>query len=161
MQEQSVESTLIILKPDTVQRRLIGKVLSRFEEKGLSISGMKFMHISLELAREHYAEHEGKHFYSRLINFITSGPVVVLALSGIDAIRVCRNLTGSTCGREAAPGTIRGDLGVSDAHNLIHASDSPESAGRELSRFFGEEDMIKVDYPDFGAVYDLSGPNPR
>ncbi|MHC4884161.1 MAG: nucleoside-diphosphate kinase [Planctomycetota bacterium] len=156
-----MESTLIIIKPDAVQRHLIGRVLSRFEEKGLILTGMKLIHINLALAEKHYAEHVGKHFYNRLINFITSGPVVVLALSGVDVIQVCRNMVGSTCGRDAAPGTIRGDFGMSDAHNLIHASDSPASAEREIRRFFREEELIEGIQPDFGAVYDLSCPEPR
>ncbi|MDY0018554.1 MAG: nucleoside-diphosphate kinase [Anaerolineae bacterium] len=131
-----MEQTLLILKPDTVQRGLIGEVISRIEQRGLRISGMKMMQITSSLAAQHYAEHQGKSFYDPLIAFITSAPVVVMVVSGPQAIAIMRAMMGKTDAREAAPGTIRGDYGLSNRHNLIHGSDSPESAQREIALFF-------------------------
>lgn len=131
-----METTLIILKPDAVQRGLTGEILQRFERKGLRIVGMKMMTVPKDLAEKHYAEHAGKPFYNGLIQFVTSSPVIVLAIRGLEAITVCRNLIGSTNGRKAAPGTIRGDYGMSGGYNMIHGSDSPESAKRELELWF-------------------------
>jgi nucleoside-diphosphate kinase len=131
-----LEQTLLILKPDTVQRGLIGEVISRIEQRGLRISGMKMMQITPSLAAQHYAEHQGKSFYDPLITFITSAPVVVMVVSGPQAIAIMRAMMGKTDAREAAPGTIRGDYGLSNRHNLIHGSDSPESAQREIALFF-------------------------
>jgi len=133
-----MQTTLIILKPDCVQRGLMGEVLARFERKGLKIVGGKFMRVTEELARKHYAEHDGKPFFADLIRFITSSPVMVLAVRGPEAVAVCRTLIGKTDGKQAAPGTIRGDLGVSKSTNLVHGSDSPESAERELALWFDE-----------------------
>lgn len=140
-----MERTLIIVKPDAVQRRLIGRIINRFEEKGLKIAAMKLMHISRQLAEKHYAVHEGKPFYESLLNFITRGPVVVLAIEGERAIDVSRKLMGATFGFNAEPGTIRGDFGVSNQYNLVHGSDSPESAENELSLYFSEDDFLS--YP--------------
>jgi len=141
----AMETTLVFLKPDAVQRGLVGRILTRFEDKGLRIIASKLINVSKDLAQQHYAEHEGKPFYPTLINFITSGPVLVLAIRGDDAITVCRNLMGKTNGKEAAPGTIRGDFGMSPGYNLIHGSDSPESAQRELKMWFSDDELIDFD----------------
>ncbi len=131
-----LEKTLVILKPDCVARGLVGRVLTRFEEKGLRIAAMRMEIIDRATAEKHYAEHNGKPFYPGLVNFITSGPVVVMALTGVEVIAVVRNILGATNGRAAAPGSIRGDYGMSKGFNLVHASDSPASAERELALFF-------------------------
>jgi nucleoside-diphosphate kinase len=137
-----VERTLIILKPDCVQRRLVGRLLQRFEDKGLTITGIKLMHISRELAERHYAPHKGKPFYPGLIDYITSGPVVVLVLAGSGAIAIARKLMGATFGFDAEPGTIRGDFGMSKTYNLVHGSDSPESAAAEIALYFQESELL-------------------
>ncbi len=155
----SMEKTLVILKPDCVARRLAGKVISRFEEKGLSLVGMRMEVIGKAVAEKHYAEHNGKPFYPSLVNFITSGPVVVMALEGVEAIAVVRKMIGATSGRAAEPGSIRGDYGMSKGFNLVHASDSPESAARELELFFGKagfmpepkQDALKWNYEFSGG----------
>lgn len=136
-----MERTLIILKPDALQRRLAGRILTRFEEKGLTIAGMKLMTVARPLAEKHYAVHKGKPFYPGLIEYITRGPVVVLALDGPRCIEISRTLMGKTFGYEAAPGTIRGDFGASRSFNLIHGSDSPESAAFELGLYFTEGEL--------------------
>src|SRR6201986_4742944 len=123
-----MERTLIILKPDAVQRGLCGEILARFEKKGLQIVGMKFMKIPTQLAETHYEPHKGKPFYPGLVKFMTSSPVIVLALQGKDAIAIARKRMGKPFGPQAEPGTIRGDLGVSNSFNLIHGSDAPETA---------------------------------
>ena len=133
---QYLERTLIILKPDAVERALVGTILSRFEAKGLKILSMRMEKLSEDVVSRHYAEHEGKCFYSELLKFMTSGPVVLLALEGLQAISVCRVMIGATKGTEAAPGTIRGDYSQFQSFNLIHGSDSMASAQRELDLFF-------------------------
>ncbi|MBK8098359.1 MAG: nucleoside-diphosphate kinase [Planctomycetes bacterium] len=133
-----MERTLILLKPDAVQRGLCGKILSRFEEKGLKIVAMKLMKIAPELAAHHYEQHKERGFYAGLVKFMTSSPVLALVLEGIGAIKISRTMMGATFGADAAPGTIRGDFGVSRSYNLIHGSDSPEAAARELGLFFPE-----------------------
>ncbi|MCA8964035.1 MAG: nucleoside-diphosphate kinase [Planctomycetes bacterium] len=148
-----MERTLILLKPDAVQRGLVGQVLSRFEQKGLKIAAMKLMQITPELAAKHYEAHKERKFYPGLVKFMTSSPVVALALEGIDAIKICRNLMGATFGADAAPGTIRGDFGVSRSYNLVHGSDSPEAAARELELFF-PEGLVAYDYAAYGWIYD-------
>ncbi len=137
-----MEKTLIILKPDTVQRGLIGQIISRLEDKGLLIVGMKLMQIPRELAERHYAPHKGKPFYPGLIEYITAGPVVVMAVAGQRAIDIARELMGATFGYEAAPGTIRGDFGASKTYNLIHGSDSPETAEHELALYFTPKELL-------------------
>jgi nucleoside-diphosphate kinase len=151
-----MERTLIILKPDAVQRGLCGEILSRFEKKGLQIVGAKLMKIPQSLAETHYEPHRGKPFYPGLVKFMTSSPVIVLALAGKDAIAISRKMMGATLGSKAEPGTIRGDLGVSNSFNLIHGSDSPESATRELQLFFKPEELL--DWSPAGQVwvYDMS-----
>lgn len=148
-----MERTLILLKPDAVQRGLSGQILSRFEAKGLKIVAMKLMKITPELAAKHYEAHRERKFYPGLVKFMTSSPVVALALEGIDAIKICRNLMGATFGADAAPGTIRGDFGVSRSYNLVHGSDSPEAAARELKLFF-PEGLVDYDYAGYGWIYD-------
>ena len=155
-----MESTLVILKPDAVQRRLIGKIISRFEEKGLQIVGMKLMRISKELARKNYAIHEGKEFYEPLIRFMTSAPVVAMVVRGKGAIEIVRRMLGATFGSTAEPGTLRGDLGLSNRFNLVHASDSAETAERELALFFSEGEILEYQPTDLAWVYDLSGDEP-
>jgi len=155
-----MERTLIILKPDAVQRRLIGEVIQRFEQKGFKIAGLKMMRISESLARRHYAPHEGKDFYEPLVAFMTGAPVVVLLLEGKNAIEIARRMMGKTFGSEADPGTIRGDFGLSNRFNLIHGSDSPEAAERETELFFAPEDIMDYEAADASWVYDLTGPTP-
>jgi nucleoside-diphosphate kinase len=133
----AVESTLLIVKPDGVDRRLVGEVLRRAEERGLRIAELRMMTIDRALAEEHYAEHRDKPFFAELVEFITSGPVVVARLEGENAIDVWRELMGPTDPADAATGTIRGDLGRVITQNVVHGSDSPESAERELKLFFG------------------------
>ena len=156
-----MERTLIILKPDAVQRGLIGQILTRFENKGLQIVGMKLMQISTKLAETHYEPHRGKPFYAGLVKFMTSSPVVVLAIEGRDAIAICRKMMGATFGSKAEPGTIRGDFGVSNSFNLIHGSDSPESAQRELGLFFQAGELLEWQPASRGWVYDLSKGQPE
>ncbi len=136
-----MQTTLIILKPDAIHRRLIGPIITRFENKGLRIIGMKMMKVTRALAEQHYAEHKGKPFYDDLIAFITSSPVLALAVRGNDAVAVCRKLIGKTKGTEAEPGTIRGDFGLSGAFNLVHGSDSETSAARELELWFNTNEL--------------------
>ena len=137
-----MERTLIILKPDAVQRGLCGQIIDRFEKKGLQIVGMKMMRIPRALAQTHYQPHQGKPFYEPLVSFMTSSPVIVVAVSGKDAIAIARKMMGATFGSKADPGSIRGDFGVSNAFNLIHGSDSAESATRELALFFKPEELL-------------------
>ena len=137
-----MQTTLILLKPDTVQRALVGELLARFEAKGLTLAGMKLIQASEDLAKTHYAEHEGKPFFDGLIEFITGSPLVVLALRGVDAVPVARTLIGATNGRKADPGTIRGDFGMSGGYNLVHGSDSAESAERELKLWFSDGELL-------------------
>jgi nucleoside-diphosphate kinase len=136
--EITVEETLVLVKGDGVRRRLVGEIIRRIEAKSLDIDAMKLMDVGRELAEEHYAEHRDKPFFEELVEFITSTPVVAMRIKGEGAIKVMRNLMGSTNPAEAAPGTIRGDLALSLPDNLVHGSDSPESATRELGLFFGQ-----------------------
>ncbi|MGC9400549.1 MAG: nucleoside-diphosphate kinase [Anaerolineae bacterium] len=136
-----LERSLIILKPDAVQRGLIGRIIHRIERRGLRIAGMKMQWINRELAERHYSEHKGKPFYEPLLTFITSAPVVVMLVEGPEAIKVMRTMMGATNAKEAAPGTLRGDYGLSNRHNLIHGSDSPASAQREIDLFFKPEEI--------------------
>ena len=136
--EITVEETLVLVKGDGVRRRLVGEIIRRIEAKSLDIDAMKLMDVGRELAEEHYAEHRDKPFFEELVEFITSTPVVAMRIKGEGAIKVMRNLMGSTNPAEAVPGTIRGDLALSLPDNLVHGSDSPESAARELGLFFGQ-----------------------
>jgi nucleoside-diphosphate kinase len=146
------------LKPDAVQRGLVGEIVARFEKKGLKLVGLKLRRFEEALLRKHYSVHEGKPFFEGLVRFMRSGPVVALALEGKDAIAVTRNLMGKTKSTEAAPGTIRGDFGMSVSFNLVHGSDSAESAQKELALFFAGPDEIVTWTPSTEAwVYDLEG----
>jgi nucleoside-diphosphate kinase len=130
------ERTLVLLKPDATRRGLVGNILSRFEAKGLTIVTMEQRHITVEQADRHYAEHVERDFYPPLRAFVTSGPLIALVLEGDEAIDIVRAINGATDGRKAAPGTIRGDLSLSNRENLVHGSDSPESAVREIALWF-------------------------
>lgn len=138
-----METTLVLLKPDCVQRRLVGEIISRFERKGMNIVAMKMLRVTPELSREHYAEHVSKPFYKNLEEFITSAPIVAMAIEGLEAIRVVREMLGATNGLKAAAGTIRGDYSSSRQMNLVHASDSPESAARELKLYFTDSELCR------------------
>ena len=137
-----MERTLIIIKPDGVQRSLVGDVISRFEERGLRIAGMKLMQITRAIAEEHYAEHKGKGFFEGTVQFMTSAPVVVLCLEGPNAVAASRQTMGATRPPEAAPGTIRADLGLDVSRNIVHGSDSPATAAREVDLYFKPEELI-------------------
>ncbi len=139
-----MERTLVLVKPDGVQRGLIGEILGRCERKGLKVVGLRLLTVPRDMAERHYAVHAGKHFYDGLVEFITSGPVAAIALEGPDAIGTVRRLVGKTMPNEAEPGTIRGDLGISGLRNLIHASDAPDTARDELALWF-EPDAV-LDY---------------
>ncbi|MFP4323436.1 MAG: nucleoside-diphosphate kinase [Anaerolineales bacterium] len=136
-----MERTLIIVKPDAVQRGLIGEIITRFERRGLRIIGMKFTTVSDALARAHYGEHEGKPFFEGLVSYITSAPVVLMVLEGQNAVAAARMTIGATKPHEAAAGTIRGDLGMDVGRNLVHGSDSPENGQREVANFFTEDEL--------------------
>lgn len=142
-----METTLVLFKPDALHRGLVGRILSRFEDKGLQIVGLRMMTMSPELAARHYAEHVGKPFYAGLVAFMTASPLVALALRGPQAVATVRKLMGKTFGLEAEPGTLRGDFGCSKSFNLLHGSDSPANAARELALFFpdGLESWSPVD----------------
>jgi nucleoside-diphosphate kinase len=131
------DRTLVICKPDAVERRLVGEIVSRLERKGLRVVAMRMETISKEIAGQHYGEHQGKPFYDDLVAFITRGPAVLMVVEGTEAFSVVRTLMGATNPRQAAPGTIRGDLAIELTENLVHGSDSPESAAREIGLFFG------------------------
>ncbi len=140
-----MQRTLVLAKPDAVQRGLIGEIIGRFERKGLKVVGLRFLSVPREMADEHYAVHAGKHFYDGLVEFITSGPVAAIALEGPDAIAVVRKMVGKTMPNEAEPGTIRGDLGISGLRNLIHASDATDTAETELALWFGADALVDYD----------------
>ena len=137
-----MEQTLVLVKPDGVQRGLIGEVIGRLERRGLKLVGMKLMQVDEALAHRHYGEHVDRPFFAGLVSFITSGPVVAMAWEANNAVEIVRSTMGVTNPANAAPGTIRGDLGVDIGRNLIHGSDSPESAAREISLFFGDGDAL-------------------
>ncbi|PQO40506.1 MULTISPECIES: nucleoside-diphosphate kinase [Pirellulaceae] len=137
-----MERTLVLLKPDCVERRLIGRILGRFEDKGLNIIAMKLIRITPDLAKQHYAEHVSKPFYPGLESFITAAPVVALVLEGLEAISVVRGILGATSGLKAEAGTIRGDFSSSRQMNLVHASDGPDAAKREIDLYFQPEEVL-------------------
>ncbi len=136
-----MERTLILLKPDCVQRRLMGRIIARFEDKGLNIIAMKMMSVTPELAKKHYAEHVKKDWYPVLEDFITGGPIVAAIVEGLEVIRVVREMLGATSGLKAAAGTIRGDFSSSRQMNLVHASDGPEAAAREIELYFKKDEI--------------------
>ncbi len=137
-----MERTFVAIKPDGVERGLIGEIISRFEKRGLKLVGMKQMHVSNELAERHYGEHKGKPFFPGLVGFITSGPIVAMVWEGKGAIALCRNVIGATSPAAAAMGTIRGDLALDISRNIVHGSDGPESAEREINLFFTKDELV-------------------
>ena len=139
------ERTLVLIKPDGVQRLLVGRILARFEERGLKLAGLKLVRVDRPFAERHYGVHRGKPFFESLLDFITSGPLVAMALDGPNAIAVVRSMVGATRPHEAAAGTIRGDLAVETAQNLVHASDAPETAAAELALWFGPGELVDYD----------------
>jgi nucleoside-diphosphate kinase len=149
-----IEKSFVLLKPDAVSRRLIGKILSRFEEKGLKIIAIKLINISRELAEKHYDEHEEKPFFSDLVSYIISSPSLALVIEGDDVISLIRKMVGATNPKEAHLGTIRGDYAVDTGRNIIHASDSPRSAKREINLFFNEEELLDYEVPDNSWIYE-------
>lgn len=144
-----MQRTLVLAKPDAVQRGLIGEIIGRFERKGLKVVGLRLLTVPREMAEQHYAVHAGKPFYAGLVEFITSGPVAALALEGPDAIATVRRMVGQTRPNEADAGTIRGDFGISTLRNLIHASDAPETALQELELWFPGGELV-----DYGRAID-------
>ena len=136
------ERTLVLVKPDGVQRQLIGRILARYEERGLKVVGLKLVHVEREVAERHYAEHSEKPFFGGLVDFITSAPLVALALEGPNAISVVRTINGATRPHEATPGTIRGDFALETAQNIVHASDGPQAATNELGLWFAEGELF-------------------
>ncbi len=148
-----MERSLIILKPDAVQRQLVGKIISRFEEKGFQISACKMMNIPRELAEEHYAPHREKPFFAGTVTYMTSSPVIVMILQAQGIIEMSRRMMGKTFGCDAEPGTIRGDYGCTKGFNLIHGSDSPESAEREIALFFKPEEIVAYELSDSHWLY--------
>jgi len=139
------ERTLVLIKPDGVQRLLVGRILARYEERGLRIAGLKLMAVDRDLAERHYAVHSAKPFFGGLVEFITSGPLVAAVLEGPNAIAIVRAMNGATRPHEAAPGTIRGDLALETAQNLVHASDSAETAATEIDLWFGSAELLDYD----------------
>ncbi len=137
-----MERTLVLVKPDGVQRALIGEIVSRFERRGLRLVGMKFMQMTEDHAKEHYGEHKDKPFFGELVSFITSGPIVAMVWEGTEAIKRVRRMMGETKPMDSLPGTIRGDYGMDMGRNLVHGSDKPESAAREIRSFFADEELI-------------------
>ena len=149
-----MERTFIILKPDAVQRGLVGEIIARFERRGLKIVGMKFLQVSDELARQHYAVHAERPFFKGLISYITSSPVVAMVVEGTNAIAIVRNTVGATKPAEATPGSIRADFGLEIGRNLVHASDGPETAASEIALWFGE-DLVAWDRAADRWVFEL------
>jgi len=137
-----MQQTLILLKPDAVQRRLVGEITARFEKKGLRLAGLKFLTAARTLAESHYAVHKGKPFYESLLQFLTSGPTVAMVWEGREAVAVCRSMMGATDGAKSPPGTIRGDFSLSVQNNLIHGSDSPENAATEIALWFDPKELV-------------------
>ena len=155
-----MERTCVLLKPDAVHRRLVGEIIGRFERRGFRIAALKLMRLDRALCERFYEAHVGKEFYERLVAFMSSGPVVAVCLEGRGAIEVVRGMLGRTFGAESAPGTIRGDFGLSNRYNLVHASDTPENARRELSLIFADGDYVDFEPSDLPWVYDLTGEAP-
>ncbi|HEU5101200.1 MAG TPA: nucleoside-diphosphate kinase [Roseiflexaceae bacterium] len=149
-----MERSLIILKPDAVQRGLVGPILTRLEQRGLKLAGLKLMRIDEQLARRHYAVHEGKPFFNGLVEYIISGPVVVAVVTGKNVIGIVRSTVGATNPAQAAPGTIRGDFAVEIGRNLIHASDSPENGEKEVTLFFDERELVALDRSTDAWIYE-------
>ena len=149
-----MERTFLMIKPDAVQRNLVGEIISRIERKGLKLVGAKLMTVPQSLAKEHYAEHVERPFYGKLISFITSAPVFAMVVEGEDAVDVSRHIIGKTNPSEATPGSIRGDLGLTVGRNVIHGSDSVESAKREINLWFKEEELSNYESPRDTWLYE-------
>ncbi|MBA4062370.1 MAG: nucleoside-diphosphate kinase [Isosphaera sp.] len=147
-----MQQTLILLKPDAVQRRLVGTLLDRFERKGLRLVGLKLVSAGREIAERHYAVHKGKPFYESLLTFLTSGPTVAMVWEGREAVAACRVLMGLTDGAKSPPGTIRGDYGLSVQNNLVHGSDSPENAAAEIALWFRPDELVSFAQTDAAWV---------
>jgi len=147
------EQTLVLLKPDALQRNLLGRIIERFEQKGLKIVGLKMMQLGDVILDEHYAHHKDKPFFGGLKNFMKHSPIVAMVLEGLDAVKVVRVLCGPTLGREATPGTIRGDFSMSVQANIVHSSDSLETAEKEIWRFFNADEIFDYSKIDFEHVY--------
>ncbi|GAB3802400.1 nucleoside-diphosphate kinase [Virgibacillus kimchii] len=148
-----MEQTFLMVKPDGVQRNLIGEIVHRFEQKGFKLAGAKLMMVSEELAQKHYAEHKERPFFGELVEFITSGPVFAMVWEGENVIGTARDMMGKTNPAEAAPGTVRGDYGITVGKNIIHGSDSGESAEREISLFFNKEELVSYTKQDSAWIY--------
>ncbi|GGH68824.1 nucleoside diphosphate kinase [Compostibacillus humi] len=148
-----MERTFLMVKPDGVQRNLIGNIVQRFEAKGFKLVGAKLMSVSQELAEKHYGEHKDKPFFGELVDFITSGPVFAMVWEGENVIATARNMMGKTNPQEALPGTIRGDFGLTVGKNVIHGSDSKESAEREINLFFAPDELISYEKQDSAWIY--------
>lgn len=148
-----MERTFIMIKPDGVQRGLVGEIVNRFEQKGFKLVGAKLMQISQSLAEKHYEEHKERPFFGELVEFITSGPVFAMVWEGEDAIKISRIMIGATNPQEATPGSIRGDFAVTVGKNIIHGSDSKESANREINLFFNEEELLDYNKQDNDWIY--------
>lgn len=148
-----MEKSFLMIKPDGVQRNLIGSIVKRFEQKGFKLVSAKLMQISEELAKEHYSEHKERPFFGDLVEFITSGPVFAMVWEGEDVIKTARQMMGATNPKEASPGTIRGDHGVTVSKNVIHGSDAPESAEREVNLFFNEHELVSYTKQDTQWIY--------
>lgn len=156
----SIERTLVFLKPDAIQRALVGEIISRFERKGFKTLALKMMNLSEAFVRAHYAAHEGKDFYEPLVRYTTSGPIVAMVLEGKNAVRVVREMMGQTFGSDSPPGTIRGDFALSNRYNLIHGSDGAQSAAEEIARFFAEDDLMSHPQGELRWIYDMTGREP-
>ena len=152
-----LERTLVFLKPDAVQRRLAGEIISRIEKRGFQIVAIKMVRLSEEFVRKHYAAHRGEDFYEPLVRYTASGPVVAMVLEGKNAVRVTRQMMGETFGCDSPPGTIRGDFALSNRYNLIHGSDTPQSAEEEIARFFRAEDLVSHPADALRWTYDMTG----
>jgi len=153
-EKNGLEETFVMIKPDGVQRCIVGKIIQRFEQKGLKIKGLKMYQMTTKEAEEHYAEHKDKNFYKNLISFITSGPVVSMVIEGKGAVSIVRSMVGKTDPKDAASGTIRGDYGIDLGRNVIHASDSHESAKREIEQHFSKKEMINYRRIDEDWLYE-------
>ncbi len=136
------ERTLILIKPDGVQRMLVGRIIERYEQRGLRLAGLKLMRVDRAMAEQHYAEHREKPFFAGLVDFITSAPLVAMAVEGPNAVKICRDINGATRPHEATPGSIRGDFAIETSQNIVHASDSVESAQRELALWFKPAELF-------------------
>jgi nucleoside-diphosphate kinase len=149
-----MDRTFVMIKPDGVQRGLVGDVVARFERRGLKVVGLKMLMVSEKLAKEHYAEHAAKPFFPSLVSFIRSGPVVAMVIEGKDVVPIVRSMVGATSPRNASPGTIRGDLALDTGRNVIHASDSPDSAKREISLYFDNSEIAAYKRIDEQWLYE-------